>query len=488
MSREGGVNGIKAHLSLWDTISIIIGIVIGAGIYETAPLIFQNVSTPWAALGVWVVGGALSLVGALCYAELATTYPRSGGDYVYLTRAYGSWAGFLFGWAQLAVLMTGSIGMMAYIFANYATRLWDFGGASEYVYATGAVVLLSATNVLGMIVGKQTQNFLTSMKVLGLGVILVAGFFWAQPGVVTAAPSSATVQAGSLGLAMILVLYTYGGWNDAAFVAAEVHDKSRNIPRALIFGTLLLTLIYVLVNGAYLLGMGFEGARASRAIAADVLQRPFGEFGSRAMSVLVMISALGAINGLIYTGSRIYATLGEDYRMFARLAQWHPKRSSPVSSLLAQAVITLFLITLLGTAVGRGAINIVLRSMGFDGVSWDGHGGFDTLLRCTAPLFWLFFLMTGVSLFILRMKDRSRPRPFTVPLYPVLPLVFCGMCIYMLYSATVYAGKLLIIGVFPLALGVLLYWFSVRNSTRLQNVPGSFSAQKTDPADERKIP
>src|SRR5438876_10618241 len=155
---------IQAQLGLWDAVSIIIGIVIGAGIYETPPLIFQNVHGPWEGLGVWALGGLLSLIGALCYAELATTYPRSGGDYVYLTRAFGPWMGFLFGWAQLVVIRTGNIGMMAYVFADYAVRLWDFGQDAALIYAVLSVSILSFLNILGIVFGKGTQNLLTLAK------------------------------------------------------------------------------------------------------------------------------------------------------------------------------------------------------------------------------------------------------------------------------------------------------------------------------------
>src|SRR6185436_9458677 len=198
---------VQPHLGLWDTVSIIVGIVIGAGIYETAPFIFQNVPNAWVGLSVWVLGGVLTLIGGLCYAELASTYPRSGGDYVYLTKAYGPWAGFLFGWTQLAVLMTGSMGMMAYIFADYAARLWRFGPASEFIYASGAVLLLSFANLAGIVFGRRTQNFLTTLKVVALTSLVVAGFAWSTP----ASQAVAAKSPGSIGLAMILVLYTYGG-------------------------------------------------------------------------------------------------------------------------------------------------------------------------------------------------------------------------------------------------------------------------------------
>lgn len=447
----------RGKLGLWDTVSLILGIVIGAGIYETAPLIFQNVASPVVALAVWIVGGLLSLTGALCYAELATAYPRSGGDYVYLSRAYGPWAGFLFGWCQLSVLMTGSIGMMAYIFASYAARLFGTGTGSEACFAGAAVLLITAVHMGGVVLGKRAQNLLTLTKVIGIGGILLAGFLWPKAGAAVAAPAGAASASGSLGLAMILVLYTFGGWNDAALVTAEVNENRRNIPRALVLGTLLLTLIYVLINAAYMLGLGFEGARQSRAIAADVLQQPLGVWGGRVMSVLVMISALGAVNGLVYTGSRIYSTLGEDYRAFGPLARWHARWRAPVQSLAWQAGITLALILLVGTAAGQGLINTVLGWVGLKGLAWAGLGGFETLLRCTAPVFWMLFFLTGAGLLVLRVREPAIARPFKVPLYPLLPVIFCGMCAYMLYSAVEYAGKLALVGAVPVVLGLILY-------------------------------
>src|SRR5947209_5607979 len=172
---------VPAPLGLWDAVSIIVGIVVGVGIFETPPDVFGSVSGPGVALGVWALCGLLALVGALCYAELASTYPRSGGDYVYLGRAFGPWLGFLFAWAQLAVILTGSIGMLAFVFGDYAVRLWGLPPERAVAFAAGAVAALSLVNLLGVVVGKGTQNVLTALKVVGLGGILVAGFFWPAP-------------------------------------------------------------------------------------------------------------------------------------------------------------------------------------------------------------------------------------------------------------------------------------------------------------------
>ena len=295
-------------LGLWDAISIIIGIVVGAGIYETAPFILSSVGSAGAALALWTLGGLLSLIGALCYAELATTYPRIGGDYVYLTRAYGRGVGFLFGWAELSCIMTGNIGMMVYIFAHYAGRLFSVPATQQYWLAAGAVIVLSGLNLLGIAVGKGAQNILTLAKVLGVGAIFLAGLLYGNAARLTEAQS--LLNKPDYRLAMILILYTYGGWNDAAFVAAEQRNQRRNIPLALILGTLLVTVIYLLINVSYLLVLGFEGAAGAKEIAADVLERLAGIHGDRLMCALVLVSSLGAANGLILTGSRIYAAAG----------------------------------------------------------------------------------------------------------------------------------------------------------------------------------
>jgi amino acid transporter len=447
-----------ASLGVWDVVSIIVGIVVGTGIYETPPLVLRQVSGPGAALAVWAVCGLLALVGALCYAELAAAHPRSGGDYVYLGRAYGPWVGFLFGWAQLAVILTGSIGMLAYVFADYAGRLWGLGPAGKAACAAGAVGALTLLNLLGVVFGKGVQNLLSAAKVLGLGGILVAGFGWPAGGAVTSAAGQS--NGGSLAFALVLVFLTYGGWNDAAYVAAEMRDRRRNAPRALLLGTGVVTLLYVLVNAAYLVGLGFGPASRSDAIAADVLARPLGAFGERAMCVLVMISALGAVNGLIFAGARVYSTLGSDYALFAWLGRWSQRRGAPVGALVAQCVICLAMVVLAGVPWEQWAVDTALAGKGAEpplSPLWEGRGGFATLLKCTAPVFWLFFLLTGVSVFVLRERDGEASRPFRVPLYPYLPLVFCATCGYMIYSAVAYAGKFGLVGAGLLLAGLPLY-------------------------------
>jgi amino acid transporter len=450
------------HLGLWDAVSIIVGIVVGTAIFKTPQLVFGNVRGPWEGLGCWALGGAVALLGSLVYAELATTYPRMGGDYVYLTRAFGRCVGFLFGWAQLAVILTGSIGAMAYAFGDYAVALWALPPDATVWFAVGSVVALTALNLLGVVCGRTVQNLLSGVKVLGLAVIVAAGLAWGGRESLTA---TQPMSGPGFGLAMVFVLYAYGGWNDAAFIAFEVRNRGRNMPLALLLGTGGITLIYLLVNGAYLWGLGFEELRASSAPAADVLRLALGDWGGKGISLLVMLSALGAINGLIFTGSRVYVSLGKDHRVFAWLGRWNIPHGSPVRSLVAQAAMTLLLIVVVGTVAGQKAVDQGLTAIGLAPLPWDKYyGGFNTLVAGSAAVFWGFFLLTGISLFILRVKDRGIQRPFPAPLFPLEPIVFCGMCGYMLYSAVDYARGLSLLGIVPLIIGLPLYLVSQRSA------------------------
>src|SRR5262249_33136049 len=265
---------------------------------------------------------------------------------------------------------------------------------------------------------------------------------------------------------MVLIMVAYGGWNDAAFVAAEVRDRDRNLPRALLGGTALIALLYVLVNGAYVFGLGQERVEESSRVAADtlaLLPGEVGQYGQIGMSMLVMIAALGAVNGLIYTSSRIYATLGADYSLFAPLGKWSRGLGTPIWSLLLQMLITLGMLVLVGTEQGRELLNRVTLGLGFREVTTWFEGGFFPLLQCSAPIFWLFFLMSGLSLFVLRINEPHVERPFRVPLFPIVPLLFCATCGYMLYSGITFAGQLGLLGAILVLLGIPFFIFSRRS-------------------------
>ncbi|MCI0462566.1 MAG: amino acid permease [Gemmataceae bacterium] len=584
-SPANGSEPAKPRLGLFDAASIIVGIVIGSTIFLTPPEIFHSVGNHWVVLGMWAFAGLLAFIGALCYAELATAYPRLGGDYNYLTRAYGPLPGYLFAWAQLAVVQTASVGMMASIFAEYTGNLarttgwWSLDEYTflevidfppEIAYAVGAVIFLTLLNLLGVVLGKTAQNLLSVLKILGLLAIIVAGFAFArwpapeeQPNVLvgtvgataddhvmvseqesgqtrtfvvgdrtrvtidrrdvhpnldpqTQKPTATVKQAleklkekrkdllkdgrpltvkvftrqgagatepvlqiktvnvfdwanifALMAGPMILIMLAYGGWNDAAFVAAEVRDRDRNLPRALLWGIAIIALIYVLVNGAYVFGLGAERVDESAQVAADtlaLLPEEVGTYGQIIMSILVMIAALGAVNGLIYTSSRIYATLGADYSLFAPLGKWSRGLGTPVWSLLLQMLITLSMLVMVGTTQGQGWLNDGLTWLGFQPVTEWHIGGFFPLLKCSAPIFWLFFLMAGLALFTLRINEPHVERPFRVPLFPIVPLLFCATCGYMLWSGIRFAGQLGVVGALLVLVGLPFYILARRSN------------------------
>jgi basic amino acid/polyamine antiporter, APA family len=433
---------IEAKLGLWDAISIIVGIIIGVGIFETPAVIFNDVPNVWVGLGVWLLGGGLALLGALCFAELATAYPRSGGEYVYLTRAFGPLAGYLFAWAQLAIIRPGSIGAVAYVFALNADQVLGLGGSGVLVLACASIGLLTLINVLGVVLGAWTQNLLTLAKVVGLVALVVVGLAWGDPEHLRDNPAPSTTSW--FATVMIAVLWTYSGWHEAAYVVAEVKDRRRNLPLALIGGTMAVTLIYLLVNVAYIYALGFENVRShGDASAAAILGLALPGYGVRLMAVLIIISALGAINGMIFTTARIYAEFGLDHRLFSPLSHWSRRLGTPARALVVQGVISLLLVA--GVAMYEWA--------------QQSTNTFGTMLNFTAAVFWFFFLLTGAAFFMLRHIDHDLPRPFRVPLYPVIPLAFCSWCAYMTVGTIIEQPRVSLVGLGILLVGLPFYFW-----------------------------
>ena len=426
----------RKELSLFDSICIIVGIIIGAGIYEVTPTVASCMGGGKGILAIWLAGGLLALTGALCYAELATAYPQEGGDYVYQSRAYGSWAGYLFGWSQLVIIRPGDIALMAFVFARYAMTLYAPYKNMLPVYAAIAVAVLTAINILGVKQGKWTQNLLTVIKSFGILAIIVAGLF--APGRNPMPAETATITFGGLELALILVLFTFGGWNEMAYVAAEVKEPRRNIVRSLVIGTILVTGLYIMINGSFLHALGQEKMISSQAIAVDTLETVAPGIAARMISIIICISALGAVNGLIFTGSRISYAMGAEHRSFRGLGNWSPRFGTPVWALIVQGCLSLIILLLAGSFI-------------------------DTILY-TAPVVWLFFLATGISVFVLRHKEPKTERPYKISWFPLPAIIFCAACIFMVYSSVTYALAMKPIGLITvvcvLISGVFVYWFT----------------------------
>jgi amino acid transporter len=433
--------------------AIIVGIVVGAGIFKTPALVAANSSSEMTMLLAWLLGGAVSIAGALCYAELVTAWPHTGGDYHYLTRAYGHRVSFLFAWARMSVIQTGSIAFLAFVFGDYASQLLPLGPYSSSLYAAFVVIGITALNVSGLQPGRWTQNLLTTVEVLGLLAVILAGLLWAAPAsqsVVGSTPASSATSSGAWGLAMVFVLLTYGGWNEAAYVSAEMRGNSRKVAWALLLSLGIVTALYLLVNLAYLHGLGLAGMAGSQTIAADLMRSAVGEGGAELVSLLVAISALTSVNATTITGARTTYALGRDYKPFTFLGRWSGRANTPANALMVQGAVALALV-LLGTLTRQG---------------------FTTIVEYTAPVFWLFFLLSGISLFVLRIKEPQVGRPFRVPLYPVTPLIFCASSLYMLWSSLVYTGVGALAGVLILMAGVPLLVWAWRGQAPLLNPEG----------------
>lgn len=402
-------------LSVFDATMITVGIVIGAGIFQTPSLVAGIAGSPTQMLLAWVMGGVLSLVGALTYAELATTYPSAGGDYTFLTRAYGKNVSFLFAWARSAVICTGSIALLGFILGDYLTRLFSLGEYSSAMYAAVAVVLLTVINLVGLRSSSRMQNALTLLEISGVLLIAVAGMTLDAPAPVASA--SGSDGTGAFGLAMVFVLLTFGGWNEAAYVSVEVRGGPHAIVRTLVIAIGIITLAYLVFVVSVLHGLGFEQLKASQAVGIDVAERALGPLGGQLLGVIVAVAALTSMNSTMIVGARSNYSVAQDWSALRFMGQWQGQRHAPVVGFIVQAAIAIALIVF-------GALE---------------KDGFSTMVEFTAPVFWFFFMLSGMALLVLRRRDPGSARPFRVPLYPILPLLFIATCAYLLYSSITYA-------------------------------------------------
>jgi len=436
----------RATFGVADAIAMIVGIVIGAGIFKAPAIVAGSVSSQEVFIALWVAGGVISLVGALCYAELGSAYPNAGGEYYFLTRAFGGWLGFLFAWARMSVVQTGAIAAIAFVFGDYATQLLPLGAKSPVIYALLAVAAITALNVMGTRQSRRLQNVLTAGLALAVTAVIVAGLGYAGRPVAPAAPAVSSSGPMFSQLALIFILFTYGGWNEAAYLTADIRNARRNIVRALVLGILGVTVIYVLLNLAYLNVLGLDGMKASKAVAADLMQSALGGAGAVVLSLIVMAASLSTLNATVFTGARTNYALGRDHSLFRLMGVWREQSNTPVNALLVQGAVALVLVLLAART----------------------PDGFETMVAYTAPAFFLFFLLTAISLFVLRRQAPAVENPYRVPLYPLTPLLFVATCAFMLYSTFMYAlskdpssiGAQIGIGVLLLGLPVL--WLARR--------------------------
>lgn len=455
---------IRTGLSVWDAVAILVGVVVGIGIFGFPPLVAQNAPNAAIYMGLWVAGGLVMLVGALCYAELGSAYPDAGGEYAFLGRAWGGDIALLFAWARCSIIQTGAIAAVAFIFGDYAQVLLPLGRHGPAIYAAIVVAALTVLNVVGSAESRKVQWVLTVASVLALVAMALAGLVIGDGGSTAAATAGVSTQAdgvslasdasqmptawsdliGMLGMGMVFVLLTYGGWNEAAYLSGEIRDVGRNMLRVLLFGTVIIVALYFLVNLAYLQVFGLEGLRSTQAVGADMTRLLAGPWAAVLLSLLVCCTALGTVNACIFTGGRVYVSLGRDVPALKSLGAWSAQRETPVRALWLQGAITLALVLF-------GAYS---------------ENGLQAMVAYTSPVFWLFMCLTALGLIRLRRKEPGHHRPFHVPLYPVLPLLLAMVCLGLCWSSVAYAGSGSLLGLLVLGLGLPLWWLRRRGEAR----------------------
>ncbi len=449
---------LARRLTLTSAIMVVIGSVIGSGIFLTPQSIAATVQIPGIMIFVWILTGMLTLAGALTNAEIAGLVPEAGGQYVFFRVTFGELTAFLYGWTTFIVYQTGSIAAVAVAFGRYsgyfihlphfspALEAWTlplignihpFNDIGVTMVAIGAILVLTVVNYFGVQFGGFVQNIFTFLKVAAIGGIIVLAFGSGKGSVAHFFPLWGTPASGALlgaiGVAMIATLWSYDGWNSLTYLAGEVKEPQRNIPRALVIGTVAVIIIYVLTNLAYLYILPIGEIATSKLVAADTMERIFAGYGGAIIAAMVMISTFGTVNATSMTTARVYFAMAKDQLFFASLGEVHPKYRTPAKSLVIQAVWA-SLLTLTGT--------------------------YDQIFTYVIFAGWIFYALGAAAVFILRKKMPDAPRPYKVPGYPYVPIVFIIVATWFVLNTIVQQTADSMVGLLLVAAGIpfYLYW------------------------------
>jgi len=429
----------KRALGPFDATMVVIGGIIGSGIFINPYIVAQRLDSTALVLGAWVAGGAIALAGAFAYAELGAIFPKAGGQYVYLRDAYHPLAGFMYGWALLLVIESGAVAAVAITFATYALRLAGRPDVSPVPLALFALGLLSIVNYLGVKPGSRVLNVLVVLKVAALALLVGAGLLVpAVPGWWTAVRTTGTgTGLTAFGAALVPILFAYGGWQNANYVAEEIEDPQRNLPRSLIAGTTAVVLIYLLVNVVYLRALGLEGLAGTTTPASDAAGRMFGAIGDRFVTAAIAVSTFGFLDLAILAPTRVYYAMAADGVFLPALARLHPRYRTP------------------GLAIGlQFAWSCVLAL----------SGSYGQLLNYVVFADWIFFGLTVGSVLVFRRTyplDRRPAGAFRTPGYPIVPMAFSAIAATVVLSVVLSDAASAAKGTALLAAGIpVFYWFN----------------------------
>ena len=435
--------GLKRTLGTWDGIALLIGITIGSGIYSTPYLIaghFPDFATTAIA---WVGVGAFVLVSGMVYAELGTRLPATGGEYVYIERAYGRWAGFMFGWSQLFIIRTSPAAGLAIIATDYlGFFVPGLEGTAHTLTALGLLVFLGVFNVIGVRWASMINKLSTVVKVTGLIIFAVGGVYLLQHAFVrfdeVAPPTTGLSHTGNLIAALFLIIFSHTGWDRVGYVAGEMKDPRKSLPRAMFSGLILVLVIYWAVNTVYYGVLGVEGLRATTTPAATVMGQLVGHVGAAVVALLAIVSALGSINGTMMASSRVYYAMARDGLFFRWLDWVHPRFGTPSRAVWAHVV--------------WGGVILLVR------------GNFASIVAGMVFGVLIFYTLTAVALFKFRRDEVGETTAWKMPGWPWLPGVYLGAMVVLLVFRVIYEWQASLVDFAFIATGIPVAWFWLKNS------------------------
>lgn len=431
---------LRKELTLYGLTMVAIGSCIGSGIFLTPAQIAAHLPSPALILLVWTVGGVIALTGALTFAELGAKFPGAGGVYVYLKEGYGDLAGFLYGWAYLLVITSGSIAALTIAFATYLAFIIPMGETTMLVVAVLTIVVVTIVNIVRVKAAEVFANTFTGLKLIGISGLILIGFFWGDAGTMSSAEVVAEPTgnlAVAFGLALIGVLWSYGGWQHASYVSGEAIDPRRTVPRAMILGALVVAVVYILTNLAYMFLLPVSTIAGSESVAADAISTII-PFGGKLMAVVIAISVVGTAGIYTLSAPRIYYAMAADGIFFKKLAEVHPTFRTPVNAILAQSGWAIFLLLFWGT--------------------------FEDLITYVVSVDWVFFAMTGACVFIFRRKGRGEAGGYRTWGYPITPLVFIGISSLFVLNTFIERPLHAGVGAIFMGIGVGVYLYFKKGS------------------------
>jgi APA family basic amino acid/polyamine antiporter len=439
-----GASNYLRRLGVFDTTMIVVGGIIGAGIFLNPAIVAQRVHTTPFILAAWIIGGGIALIGALTFAELGARRPQAGGGYVYLTEAFGPLPAFLYGWTFLIIINSGGIAAVAVTFARYTADLFQLSSSYIKPLAAALLVALSGVNYFGVRSGSVTQNIFTVLKLVALAILIGAGIFFASGAPpaqnnVASVESFGTVRA--LGYALIPVLFAYGGWQYSNNIASEIVEPERTLPKALAIGTAIVLAVYLLANVAYIRALGPTGLANSLAPAADTMRAIMGPAGGALMAAGIMVSTIGFVNSGVLSAPRMLQAMASDGLFFRFAARLHPRYHTPAGGIMLQAAWAIILVM---------------------------SGTYGQLLDYVVFADWIFFGLIVCTVFAYRRRDgaSSHGTTYRTPGYPLLPALFVVSAVFVVVSVIISNPRNAMLGAALMALGIPAFIFWRRSSAQ----------------------